>query len=61
MMDTDPFDSAEFLASEEAWAEYVSAALETGDVAFVARSLAIVERARKIKAGAGLTETDPTQ
>lgn len=61
MMDTDPFDPAEFLASEEARVEYVAAALETGDIAFVARSLAILERARKIKAGAGPAEIDLTQ
>lgn len=60
-MDTDPFDPAEFLAREEARVEYVAAALETGDIAFVASSLAILERARKIKAGAGPAEIDLTQ
>lgn len=49
-MDTDPFDPAEFLDSEEARAEYVRAALETGDAAFVARALAAVARAREAAA-----------
>ena len=50
-MDTDSFDPAEFLDSEEARAEYViRAALETGDAAFVARALAAVARAREAAA-----------
>ena len=49
-MGTEPFGPAEFLTSEAAQAEYVSAALETGDAAFVARSLDVVARARGIDA-----------
>lgn len=45
-METELFDPAEFLSSEAALIEYVNAALETGDAAFVARSLGIVARAR---------------
>ena len=47
-MDTDLFDPAEFLETEEAQIEYVNAALETGEAAFIARSLAVVARARGI-------------
>ena len=47
-MDTDLFDPAEFLETEEAQIEYVNAALETGESAFIARSLAVVARARGI-------------
>ncbi|HEY8587111.1 MAG TPA: addiction module antidote protein [Rhodanobacter sp.] len=43
---TQPFDPAEHLGSPEAQAEYISAALETGDPAFVADSLGVVARAR---------------
>lgn len=43
---TEVFDPAEFLTSEAALIEYVNAALETGDPAFVARSLGVVARAR---------------
>ncbi len=50
-MDTDPFDPAEFLDSEEAWAEYVRAALKTGDAAFVARALKGSERMRRCRTG----------
>ena len=45
-METDLFDPAEFLASDDAQIEYVNAALETGEAAFIARSLAVVARAR---------------
>lgn len=47
-MDTEPFDPAEFLASEVAQIEYVNAALETGEAAFITRSLAAVARARGV-------------
>lgn len=42
---TEGFDPAEFLSSEAALIEYVNTALETGDAAFVARSLEVVARA----------------
>ena len=41
-----PFDPTEHLGTPEAQAEYISAALETGDAAFIADSLGIVARAR---------------
>jgi len=40
------FDPVDYLTSDEALAEYVSAALETGDPAFIADSLGIVARAK---------------
>jgi probable addiction module antidote protein len=43
---TYPFDPAEHLSTPEAQAEYISAALETGDPTFIADSLGIVARAR---------------
>lgn len=43
---TQPFDPAEHLGTPEAQAEYISAALETGDAAFIADSLGVVARAR---------------
>ena len=43
---THPVDPAEHLATPEAQAEYISAALETGDPAFIADSLGVVARAR---------------
>ena len=47
-MDVELFDSAEFLTSEDAQIEYVNAALETGEAAFIARSLGVVARARGV-------------
>ena len=44
------YDAAEYLASEEAQAEYLTAALETGDAAFIADAIGIVARAK------GMTE-----
>ena len=43
---TRPFDPAEFLDSDEAIAEYINAALETGDAAFVADAFGVVARAK---------------
>jgi len=54
---TKPFDPADYLTSDEALAEYISAALETGDPAFIADSLGIVARAKgmaKVARQAGL-------
>ena len=47
---TRPFDPARYLDSPVALAEYLAAALETGDSAFVSRSLGAIARAR------GMTE-----
>jgi len=43
---TRPFDPALYLDNPEALAEYLDAALETGDAAFIARSLGVIARAR---------------
>ena len=43
---THDYDSAQFLGSDEAIAEYMDEALKTGDAAFVARCLGVVARAR---------------
>ncbi|HMR31520.1 MAG TPA: putative addiction module antidote protein [Geminicoccaceae bacterium] len=47
---TRPFDSAEFLDSEEAIAEYVLAATEDGDASAIARALGVIARARGMSA-----------
>jgi probable addiction module antidote protein len=40
------FDPADYLTTDEALAEYINVALETGDAAFIADSLGIVARAK---------------
>lgn len=47
---TRPFDAAKYLKTPEAQAEYITAALETGDADFVRDSINTVARAR------GMTE-----
>jgi probable addiction module antidote protein len=54
---TTRFDAAEYLDTPERQAEYISAALETGDAAFVRDAVGIVARARgmgEIARAAGL-------
>lgn len=46
MIKTTRFDAAEYLDTPELQAEYISAALETGDAAFVCDAVGIVARAR---------------
>jgi probable addiction module antidote protein len=46
MVQTTRFDAAEYLDTAERQAEYVSAALETGDADFVRDAVGIVARAR---------------
>lgn len=46
MVKTTLFDAAEYLDTPEAQAEYISAALETGDAEFVRDAVSIVARAR---------------
>jgi probable addiction module antidote protein len=46
MLKTKRFDAADYLDSEERQAAYITAALETGDAAFVRDALGIVARAR---------------
>jgi probable addiction module antidote protein len=43
---TTPFDAADYLRSDEACAEYITAAFETNDPAAVARAIGVVARAR---------------
>lgn len=57
MAKTTRFDVAEYLDTPERQAEYISAALETGDAAFVRDAVGIVARARgmgEIARAAGL-------
>ncbi len=54
---TQPFDAAQYLASEAAQAEYLTVALETGDAAFIADAIGVVARAKgmaEVAKGAGL-------
>ncbi|MDO8878655.1 MAG: putative addiction module antidote protein [Pseudolabrys sp.] len=46
MLKTTRFDAAGYLDSEERQAAYITAALETGDAAFVRDALGMVARAR---------------
>lgn len=50
MTETSPYDSAEFLDSDEAIAEYLAAAVQEGDAALFRRALGVAARAR------GMTE-----
>lgn len=43
---TRPYDSAEFLKTEEDMAAYLDAALEDGDPALVAHAMGVIARAR---------------
>lgn len=45
---TTPYDSAEFLGSEDAIQEYIAAAFETEDPAFIAKCLGTVAKARNM-------------
>ncbi len=47
-LETFEYDSAEFLESEEAIAEYLLAASEDGDANHIARALGVVARARHV-------------
>jgi len=48
---TKRFDPVEYLTTHEALAEYITAALETGDPAFIADSLGVVARAKGMARG----------
>ncbi len=50
MVKTTPFDAAEYLTTPGAQAEFVAAALETGDADYVRHAVGVVARAR------GMTE-----
>ncbi len=47
-IETQHFDAAEFLDSDEAIEEFIVAAFETQDPAFIAKSLGVVARARNM-------------
>jgi probable addiction module antidote protein len=42
---TYPFDAADYLDTPEAIAEFLTAALETGDASFIAKSVGVASRA----------------
>jgi probable addiction module antidote protein len=46
MLKTTRFDAADYLDTPEARAEYMTAALETGDVEFIRDAVGVVARAR---------------
>ena len=55
---TTPYDSAEYLDSDEAIAVYIDAALESADPAHIAHALGVVARAKgmsEIARGAGVS------
>ena len=45
---TRPFDAAEYLEDDEAIEEFLAAAFESGEPAFIARSVGVVARARNM-------------
>lgn len=45
---TVPFDAAKYLDTDEAIEEFLTAAFETGEAAFIAKSLGIVARAQNM-------------
>jgi len=45
-IETEPYDSARFLDSDEAIAGYMDEAFETGDPGFITQALGVVARAR---------------
>jgi probable addiction module antidote protein len=45
-VETRPYDSARYLDSDEAIAEYVTSAFESGDAAVIANALGVAARAR---------------
>lgn len=58
MTETRPYDSARYLDTAEAQAEYLTAAFETGDPTFIAQAIGTVARARgmtQIAKDAGLS------
>ena len=54
MVETTRFDAAEYLGTPERQAAYITAALETGDLAFVRDALGLVARAQGM---AGVAKT----
>jgi probable addiction module antidote protein len=57
-LETFPYDSAEYLDTDEAIAEFITAAFETGDAPFIAHAFGVAARARgmtQIAKDAGLS------
>jgi probable addiction module antidote protein len=57
-LETLPFDAAEYLGDEQAQAEFLAEAFDTGDATFIANALGVVARARgmsSIARDAGVT------
>lgn len=50
MIETAPYDSAEFLTDDTAIAEYMNTALETGDTSLIAHAVGVVARAKNMAA-----------
>jgi probable addiction module antidote protein len=48
MLKTEPFDAAEYLDDDEAIEEFLTAAFESGEAAFIAKSLGVVARAQNM-------------
>ncbi|WP_426227059.1 addiction module antidote protein [Pararhizobium sp. DWP3-4] len=58
IIETLPFDAAQYLDSPEAYAELLNDAFETGDTAYIAAALGVVARAKgmtKVAKDAGVT------
>jgi probable addiction module antidote protein len=47
-LETKPFDAAEYLDDDESIEEFLAAAFESGEPAFIARSVGIVARAKNM-------------
>ena len=50
MVKTEPFDAARYLRTEEAQAELLNDALDSGSAAYVAQALGVIARARGMAA-----------
>lgn len=51
-IETFPYDSADYLDSEETVAAYLDEAIETGDPAFISHALGVIARARGLSQAA---------
>jgi DNA-binding phage protein len=54
-----PYDPAEDLTSEQAIAQFIALAFETGDPDYIAHAKQVVDRARKIISTGGSKRTFP--
>ena len=58
-MKTRPFDPAAYLVTAEAQTEFIAAALETGDAAYVLDAIGVVARARGMAEIAAAADLNP--